>query len=567
MKKITLFFAFCFATINGFAQTIVSTTPENKKVILEEFTGVNCQFCPDGHARANALKEANPNDFFVINIHVGGYATPSGSQPDFRTPFGTAIAGQTGLTGYPSGTINRKVFSSAMTPGGTAMGRFDWAAATNQVLAESSYVNVGTTATIDAATRELTVNVEAYYTGSSPVSTNKLNVALLQNNTAGPQTGGGAGVNYQHQHRLIHLLTGQWGEDITTTTSGSLVTQTYTYTIPATYNLIPAVIGDFEIVAFVSEGNQNIISGNGCEPTYTNLPTNEVKLSKVEPILAQCTSSTSIAPKITIQNRSQDILTSATVNYSLNSGTPQTYSWTGSLGQFEKQTITLNPIEYSILTTNTLNVTLADDDDMTNNNGTTTFGKAVNTDKTNITIKITLDQWGSETSWMLKNSAGDIVQQNPPYFDSPAAGTYPQADINLTLPNDCYNFIVKDSYGDGMSPGSFKIFADGVQIPGISGGSFTSEITKTFGIVTSLANNSFNKSKISLFPNPTSGILKITTENSVNIEIIDVFGKIVLTSKGVVNNDNIDLSSLTKGLYLAKITGESINYTEKIILN
>lgn len=567
MKKITLFFAFCFANINGFAQTIVSTTPENKKVILEEFTGVNCQFCPDGHARANALKEANPNDFFVINIHVGGYATPSGSQPDFRTPFGTAIAGQTGLTGYPSGTINRKVFSSAMTPGGTAMGRGDWAAATNQVLAQSSYVNVGTTATIDAATRELTVNVEAYYTGSSPVSTNKLNVALLQNNTAGPQTGGGAGTNYQHQHRLIHLLTGQWGEDITTTTSGSLVTKTYTYTIPATYNLIPAVIGDFEIVAFLSEGNQNIISGNGCEPTYTNLPANEVKLSKVEPILAQCTSSTSIAPKITIQNRSQDILTNATVNYSLNSGTSQTYSWTGSLGQFEKQTITLNPIEYSILTTNTLNITLAADDDMTNNNGTTTFGKAVNTDKTNITIKITLDQWGSETSWMLKNSAGDIVEQSPPYFDSQAAGTYPQADINLTLPNDCYNFIVKDSYGDGMSPGSFKIFADGVQIPGILGSSFTSEITKTFGVVTSLANNSFNKSKISLFPNPTNGMLKITTENSVNIEIIDVFGKIVLTSKGVVNNDNIDLSSLTKGLYLAKITGESINYSEKIILN
>ena len=34
------------------SQTFVNTNPENKKVILEEFTGVNCVFCPQGHTGA-----------------------------------------------------------------------------------------------------------------------------------------------------------------------------------------------------------------------------------------------------------------------------------------------------------------------------------------------------------------------------------------------------------------------------------------------------------------------------------------------------------------------------------
>jgi hypothetical protein len=185
MKKITLI-VLLFAIFQMNAQTIVQTTPQNKKVILEEFTGVNCVYCPDGHTIANNIKAANPNNVFLINIHVGNFATPSAGQPDFRTPFGTAIASQSGLTGYPSGTVNRTVFPSIGST--TAMGRGNWDSASSLVLAEPSYVNVATTASINVSTRVLTVLVEAYYTASSPVSSNRLNVAFLQNNTTGAQS-------------------------------------------------------------------------------------------------------------------------------------------------------------------------------------------------------------------------------------------------------------------------------------------------------------------------------------------------------------------------------------------
>src|SRR5690625_8045941 len=65
----------CLATYS-YGQTIVSTETQNKKAILEEFTGINCTYCPDGHAIAEQILTNNPGNAFAINIHVGGYANP-----------------------------------------------------------------------------------------------------------------------------------------------------------------------------------------------------------------------------------------------------------------------------------------------------------------------------------------------------------------------------------------------------------------------------------------------------------------------------------------------------------
>ena len=79
-----------FATITSYSQTFVSTLPENKNVVLEEFTGIYCTFCPDGHVQAQAIYNQNPNDVVLINIHTGGYASPNAGDPDFQTQFGSA---------------------------------------------------------------------------------------------------------------------------------------------------------------------------------------------------------------------------------------------------------------------------------------------------------------------------------------------------------------------------------------------------------------------------------------------------------------------------------------------
>ena len=247
MKKI-IFPAFALFTFIASAQTFVSTSPENKNVILEEFTGITCTFCPAGHLIGQDLHDASPNDVFLVNIHTGGYASPQGPGTDFNTPFGSALAGQSGLCGYPAGTVNRRDFSangwnqtsSSGCVATTGMSRGDWSSAANLMLAESSPVNVGLQASIDMASNTLTVDVEVYYTGSQTISTNSLNIAIVQNNIEGPQTGGQSynpgsmlpNGNYNHNHMLRHMLTGQWGENITNITPGSLYSNTYTWTIP-----------------------------------------------------------------------------------------------------------------------------------------------------------------------------------------------------------------------------------------------------------------------------------------------------------------------------------------------
>ena len=76
MKKSVLLLGNLFVGI-GFMfgqSTPVSQSPQNKNVVLEELTGINCQYCPDGHKLAQQLSDANPGRVVLVNIHAGGFA-------------------------------------------------------------------------------------------------------------------------------------------------------------------------------------------------------------------------------------------------------------------------------------------------------------------------------------------------------------------------------------------------------------------------------------------------------------------------------------------------------------
>ncbi|HIF14254.1 MAG TPA: Omp28-related outer membrane protein, partial [Bacteroidetes bacterium] len=221
--------------------------------------------------------------------------------------------------------------SSYAQDGGSAMSRGDWSAAAATIMGESSCVNVAAQSSIDLSTRELSVNVEAYYTANSTVTTNKLNVAILQNNIEGPQTGGSslnpgqilANGNYNHMHMLRHLLTGQYGESIDTTTLGTFISRTYTYTIPADLNSIAYDLFNIDVVVFMAEGNEEILSGSQSSMTYIvppgmSLVDLEAKGNMADPN-DYC--ATSVTPSIKVTNNSSVAVSSFDVSYSINNGT------------------------------------------------------------------------------------------------------------------------------------------------------------------------------------------------------------------------------------------------------
>ena len=60
-----------FLTNNLVAQDYVSTQPQKRKALLEEFTGRNCPNCPMGHMVANNLVINNPGNLYAVNVHLG----------------------------------------------------------------------------------------------------------------------------------------------------------------------------------------------------------------------------------------------------------------------------------------------------------------------------------------------------------------------------------------------------------------------------------------------------------------------------------------------------------------
>ena len=230
---------FCALTASGTAQErFVDETPQNRKVVLEEFTGIRCGYCPMGHRKTNTLRAEHPGEVFVINIHQGDLSSPQSGMDDYRTNYGDALASQCGVESWPTLSVNRHLF-----PNQTAIGLVNdngtiWSDRTEEVLAMEAYANIAARATVDWQTREMQITVQIYYTDSSSESSNYLNIALLQDYIYGYQSGASSnpdqvdGNYYVHMHALRDLITGQWGEEITTTTQGSFVEKTYTYTSP-----------------------------------------------------------------------------------------------------------------------------------------------------------------------------------------------------------------------------------------------------------------------------------------------------------------------------------------------
>jgi thiol-disulfide isomerase/thioredoxin len=573
MKKILLS-AFALGTLIATAQN-VSTTTENKNVVLEEFTGIYCGYCPDGHRLAQEFHDNNPGDVVLINIHTGSYATPQGSDPDYQTSFGPAIAGQTDLQGFPAGTINRHLFAGLSQQGGsgTAMSRGDFEGAGDQILLETSVVNVWGDATVDLGTGIISVDVEVYYTGTQTITSNNLNVVILQNNVEGPQSGSSANPNsvlpngnYNHNHMLRHLMTGQWGEQLDTITQGTLITRTYTWNLPSDINGVALDPTNLDVAIFVTEDQQEVLSGDMASKTIIFPNTDDASLSTSLATDLSCSvSSTDLTIKF--QNFASATLTSLDIEYSINGGAATTYPWTGSLASGAFETVTINGVNVTANATNTVDFTLLNpngvaDQNSANNTQSTTFSGVAVASSGQASIDITTDNYGSETTWTLKNSSGTTIASGGPYADG---STTAQATVNASLDGfTCYTFTILDSYGDGIDAGygvgSYTI-TDAAGVIVATGGQFGTEDNASFetGAVSAVNDISSN---FSIFPNPVKDVLTIEG-NYTSVDIIDVSGKLVLSSEAA---KNINIKALADGVYMLNIKTENGIAVKKITI-
>jgi hypothetical protein len=349
MKKI-LPAIFTCVSASLFAQLPVSTVPENKKAVLEEFTGIHCGYCPDGHRIGTQIYNADPTKVVLINIHSGSFANAAVGEPDFKTPEGTAIDQMPGMgiTGYPAGTMNREILVGSSM----ATGRGSWTSMANTIKSQPAFCNVALQGTLNPQTRVLTVDVEVYYTANSPVTTNSLNVFLLENKIPGVQSNYGSPLynlanynengTYNHNHVLRKALTPTFGMTIPNTTATTLFTTTLTYTLPMTYGAsgkttIPKM-ENLLLAGFVTQTDRKIANAaNG-----PILLTNDLKAVSVDVPGIVC--GKAVSGVVTVQNTGMTTITDLTVTPAINNVTGNVTTWSGILAPGASTTITLNSI-------------------------------------------------------------------------------------------------------------------------------------------------------------------------------------------------------------------------------
>ena len=460
MKKLTFslmaLLAFSFSLK---AQQFVSTTPANRNVILEEFTGRLCGYCPDGHVIANQIKANYPDRFWSVNIHSAGQNNYSlDTYPNLNTTKGNQIRAAFGANSFPSGVVNRSTSS--------AVGRGSWSGYATQQMGQAAECNIGGRVTLNPVSRVATITVEVYYTGNSSVDENYLTVVMLQDSIWGSQSSGSTNPaqwqngQYCHMHILRDVITNVMGDPISPTTQGTLVTKTYTYTIPETIgspNGVAVNLNHISFVAWVSERYQGtptrpILNANKLsivegydEPIYPMIKKTDLTLS--------CSTSKELL--VDVQNAGTDVLTSMSLSVELN-GATYAAQWSGSLASSETETISV-PIEVQIGEYQAVvSITEANGETVSQSKTVTVKGMdwikhGVSGSEERLKLILMQDKYGEQITWEFVASNGEVLASGGPYATLVgSSATQPHIEYVVVPANDCIRFSIYDSGENGI---------------------------------------------------------------------------------------------------------------------
>lgn len=462
MKKFTFaLMALLAFTFSLKAQQYVSTEPTNRNVILEEFTGRNCGYCTDGHARANQIMAANPGRVFAMNLHCTSLSPTS--YPNLNCPDGTAISNGFSFDGIPTGVVNRH--------SGTAADRGQWAGLTNQQLNQAAECNVAGFVAINPQTRMATITVEVYYTGNSTADQNYLTVAMLQDSILGAQADYGnynpsqwIGNQYVHMHTMRDVINESvWGEPISPTTQGTLITRTYQYEIPEVIgspNGAEVVLDHIHFLAFVTERLQGtptrpILNACQLEQVYgSDDPIYPAVMGVMQSGGTTCSHTKDI--EVNVQNLGTETITSMTVEVEME-GQTKTINWEGEMPQYggEKLITTLD-VPFG---THTVNAAIVEANGVSyTNQGSGSINCAewaeleIEGEEEELRLDLMQDKYGAQITWNFTASDGTVIASGGPYTTLAGGATVTQLNIeHITVPaNECVTFTIHDGGQNGI---------------------------------------------------------------------------------------------------------------------
>ena len=222
--------------------------------------------------------------------------------------------------------------------------------------------------------------------------------------------------------------------------------------------------------------------GIGLEGTFGILlefpAQNDAALTTIDaPVGNVC--NTTITPMVTLQNNGQQTLTSVTITYDLDGGTPVVYAWTGSIAFGASEVVTLP----SIVTTagpHTINVSSSLPNGVADQlPGDDAISGAFAVAGEGVELVLDLDQFPTETTWEIYDAFFLVVANGGPYAFGQANTTVVET-LCLSIDfGSCYSLYIYDTFGDGMCC-SFGFGSWAVRSP--NGGTLLSDVFHGSGL-------------------------------------------------------------------------------------
>ncbi|HIB77242.1 MAG TPA: T9SS type A sorting domain-containing protein [Flavobacteriales bacterium] len=270
----------------------------------------------------------------------------------------------------------------------------------------------------------------------------------------------------------------------------------------------------------------------------------------------------SISLEIVLMNTGTENLTSATIMYNINSTTSQQVNWNGNLAQYDSETITIPPFT-SISGENTVTVVVSNPngvmDENNLNNSTEVSFTTFSGETFDFQLAITLDEYGSETTWEIKQ-LGQVIYSGGPYND----GTDGEVVlVDLCLEEGCYIFTINDDYGDGIcceyGTGFWAILDGEGDIITISDGEFGDSETDQFCTIEASIEGVEYEVEGHIYPNPASDLLTVDFPKlEGRVFISDITGRTMVDlSFDRETQTSIDVSNWSEGLYIVTWMGKN----------
>lgn len=258
------------ATILFTGNSQVSTVVEKRNPVLIDFTGMKCTPCGDLSIWLDDYVALNPETIVIAMHGSGSFATPS-SPFDIDMRCDEAIATTANIAYTDGGVLDDVTSYPTVLIDGKKSSIAGISASATTVRNEDSFVNIDLQTSLNEATRELTINVELYFTADAP-SEAFLNVGLLQDELFGYQLGqpGSVTGNFTFNHVLRDLVSSTFGNSLGTPSQGQTLSETFIYTIPNFIDYSATdlgqdpelLIGDLSIYAYVAANESVVVGGN-----------------------------------------------------------------------------------------------------------------------------------------------------------------------------------------------------------------------------------------------------------------------------------------------------------------